>query len=194
MLKNTSNLKRIICILIFSFLFSSCSSKLTYIKAEEIINKYYTALSEKDINYQIEQAPVRTIKTTYGSKNKARKHFEDKFPKDNNDTTIQYTDISNLLVSNLKKCFGRKIHIVTYSTHSAQFAPYFNEDAKQFVEKQYGKENYYFHKKTKILEITKSDKKVIIYDKDRKWKITSYDFKSIENGYGEKVANCIINQ
>lgn len=187
-------MKKIVCILIFSLLFSSCSSKLTYIKAEKIINKYYTALSEKDIDYQVEQAPVRTIKSKYGNKNKAIKYLKEKFPKENNDTATQYTDIANLSVSTMQKCFGKKFHIITYSFSSAQFAPHFNEEAKQFVEKKYGKENYFFHTNTKILQITESDKKVIIYDSDRMWKITSYDFKNIEEGYGEKIATCIINQ
>ena len=193
-LKHNHILKKIIHSLIFILVFSSCTSKLTYIETEELINNYHTALSERDIEYQVEQAPVRVIKSIYGDKKKALEYLKKRTSEYDNESSKQYTDISNLTISELEKCFGKKFYIVNYSYRSAQFAPYFDENSKNFVEKEYGKENFDFHTNTKILEITESDRKVIVYDKDRQWKVISYDYEIIEDGYGEKVAKCVLDQ
>ncbi len=134
--------------------------------------------------------PIKALEK-YGGKKDAIKYFEQKFPKKVNDNSKQYTDISNLTISEMERCGTVKYYLVSFSIRSGQFAPYFNNDSEEFVQKSYGIKNYFYNKNSKILEITETNKMAILHDKDKKWKVVSYDLKNIEIGFGSKVSDCI---
>ena len=184
-------MKNILVYLTFVSILSSCASSLNHIETEELINNYYSSLSNQDRSYQVEQMPVKRLQK-YGSKKDALEYFEKKYPFEKNKDSKQYTNISNLLLSELQRCGSTKYYVVDFDIRSGEFAPYFNKESENYVKKEYGEDGYYYNPNTKILEITETIRMAIIRDTDHKWKVQRFDPESIESGYGRSISKCIV--
>ncbi len=167
---------------------SNCAPKLNLYQIEKKINIDYEADFQGDIEYMLKSIPVKDIDRN--GIERYRKAFKNiynnkrKYP-------VNYSDIGELDVKGNGKCHSYNYYDVTYLVTKSQMTPYIDSSALERNYKKYGKENVYFNKSSKILDITERKHKILVLDKDRVWKILSYDIKSLEESFGDKFAKCI---
>lgn len=171
----------------FIVLLSSCNSSLSFFEIEERINEYYTAMSNGNIDYEINNLPKKYLLDIDVSmvKEKLQKlHNNREYPK-------AYSNIGELKITKEGKCNSHYYYKVRYEVKVAQMTPYLDSNALEFNYTKYGKENVSFKDNSKILQITKNDEKILIHDKDKNWKILNIYKESLNTYFGENFSDCI---
>jgi hypothetical protein len=69
--------------------------------------------------------------------------------------------------------------------------PYLDSAALKLNETEYGKKHVVFNSNSKILHVTEKKHLMLIFDKDRNWKILDYDKQSLNENYGNGFWECI---
>jgi len=157
----------------FYLILSSCAPKLTFTEIEERINEKYTAFKENDIEYEFKNTPVKYLKD-YGEKGfrkKLKKIYElrkkSKYPP-------LFNDIGELRIQDINKCNSTYFYKVKYIIDKAQMTPYLDSTALELNYKNYGKNNVSFNPNSKILQTRLRKENILIFDKDRVWKLLTF--------------------
>lgn len=172
----------LVCITLYS-----CTPELKVYEIEQKINKYNIASYEGNIDYLLKNTPKKAIKT-YGKKY-SREYLHKLY--DKRDYPIYYNDIGDLVVQNRKKCNSYYIYTVDYIVDEFQMTPYLDSTALKFNQTEYGKEHVYFNSNSKILQIRKSKSKILIFDKDKRWKVLDDNIQYLDDNYGTGFSDCI---
>jgi len=163
-----------------------CASNLSVFEIEDRINEYNTAMSNDDIDYTISNLPKKYLHDNDVSmvKEKLQKLYNNReYPK-------AFSNIGELKILKEGKCNSHYFYKVRYKVKVAQITPYLDSTALEFNYSKYGKENVSFKDNSKILQITKNDKKIIVNDVDRNWKILNYNRESLNKYFGNDFFNC----
>ncbi|WP_136482346.1 hypothetical protein [Cognatitamlana onchidii] len=193
------NKLQLISILLIFLSFFNCAPKLTYIEIKEKVNNKYIALNEKDFEYEYNNLPEKYI-MEYGEEGLIKKLQEtyelrkkDKFP-------ITYDDIGDFKIQPINKCNSTYFYKVKYIVDKVQMTPYLDSLALERNYKNYGKENVSFNSILKILEVRLYKEDILIFDKDKVWKLLAFkDFDSqlydrlFRKGFSECVKTKIDN-
>jgi len=174
------------CLLIC--IFYSCVPKLSISEIELRINKKNTASFEGDVEYLLKNAPKKYLKD-YGESD-----FREMLTKiyDNRKYPIGYSDIGELAILDRNKCNSFYYYKITYKVTKAQMTPYLDSTALKLNQDTYGKKNVIFNSNSKILHVTECKTSILIFDKDRKWKILDLDKeKSLDKYYGDRFYKCL---
>ncbi len=166
----------------------SCSPKLPIFEIEEKINDDYTAHFEGDIEHMIRDTPTKLLKK-YGEKG-LRKKLMLVF-NDSREYPVGYSNIGELDVKREGKCRSYRYYDVTYLVTKSQMTPFIDSTALKLNYKEYGKENVYLNPSSKILHVTERKHTILVYDRDKNWKILSYDIKFLEEAFGKKFSDCL---
>lgn len=178
--------KYLIVYSIFNIILLGCTSNLSTIEIEKRINEYNTAMSNGNIDYVINNLPKKYLRDNDVSmvKEKLQKlHNNREYPK-------AYSNIGELKITNEGKCNSYYFYKVKYKVKVAQITPYLDSNALKFNYTKYGKENVSFKDKSKILQITKNDEKILVNDVDRCWKILNYNKQSLNKYFGDNFFSC----
>lgn len=173
------------CLLIC--IFYSCAPKLSISEIELRINKKNTASFEGDVEYLLKNTPKKYLKE-YGES-----LFREKLTKiyDNRKYPIGYSDIGELAIQDRNKCNSFYYYKVTYKVTKAQMTPYLDSTALKLNQDKYGKKNVIFNSNSKILHVTEDKNSILIFDKDRKWKVLNLDKKNLDKYYGGGFSKCL---
>ena len=173
-------------ILVFFFLYG-CSPVLNISEIEQRINNNYKALSEGNVEYLLRNTPKRALKE-YGEK--ASEIYLHK-TYDNRDNPVYYNDIGQLVVQKRDRCNSYYYYKVDYIVDELQNTPYLDSTALELNQRKYGKEHVNFNPNSKILQIRKSKSKILVFDKDKRWKVLDNDIQYLNDNYGEGFSDCI---
>ncbi|MBU3823191.1 hypothetical protein KO566_14120 [Flavobacteriaceae bacterium XHP0103] len=167
----------ILLTIIFQTLFS-CAPKLTFTEIKERVNKEYAALNENDIDYEYNNTPVKYIKE-YGEEGFRKKLQEIYKSRKDSEFPIMFNDIGELKIQDINKCNSTYFYKVKYTVDKTQMTPYLDSTALELNYKNYGKENVNFNPNSKILQTRLQEERILIFDKDKVWKILPFaDFDS----------------
>jgi len=182
----------ILLIIIFQTIIS-CAPKLTFTEIEERVNKEYIAFNKNDTEYEYHNTPVKYLKE-YGEKGfrkKLQKIYElrkkSKYP-------IMFNDIGDLKIQDINKCKSTYFYKVKYIVDKAQMTPFLDSIALELNYKNYGKENVNFNPNSKILHTRLHKESILIFDKDKVWKIlsfTDFDNRLYDRLFGKGFSKCL---
>jgi hypothetical protein len=184
---------RLILLILIIQTFSSCAPKLTFTEIKERVNADYIAFNENDFNYEFNNTPVKYVKGygEEGFKNKLQKIHEsrkkNKFPP-------LFNDIGDLRTQDINKCNSSYFYKVKYIIDKAQMTPYLDSIALELNYKSYGKDNVSFNSNSKILQIRLKKESILIFDKDKTWKLLNYksfDEQSYDIYFGKGFSECV---
>ena len=170
-----------------------CAPKLTYTEIEKRVNKDYTAFNENNIAYEFRNTPVKYIKEygEEGYKEKLQKIYElrrsSKYP-------IFYDEIGDLRIQDLDKCNSTYFYKVKYAIDKVQMTPYIDSTALERNYKSYGRDNVSLNPNSKILEIRLTKESILVFDKDKEWKLLDYedfDEQLYNRLYGSGFSECL---
>ncbi len=179
---------RLTTYIISLMIFYNCSPKLNPYEIEVKINEKNTAHFEGNIDYMIKNLPVKELKA-YGEdgvKSKLSKVFNSnrKYP-------ISYRDIGELKVLSNGKCGSYPYYNITYRVTKVRMTQYMDSTALALNYKNYGRENVTYNPNSKILHVTEYNEAILIFDKDKNWKVLGFDKNYIKLIYGKEFANCV---
>jgi hypothetical protein len=166
---------------------------LTFTEIKERVNADYIAFNENDFNYEFNNTPVKYVKGygEEGFKNKLQKIHEsrkkNKFPP-------LFNDIGDLRTQDINKCNSSYFYKVKYIIDKAQMTPYIDSIALELNYKSYGKDNVSFNPNSKILQIRLKKESILIFDKDKTWKLLNYksfDEQSYDIYFGKGFSKCV---
>ena len=178
--------------IIFQTIFS-CAPKLTFTELEERVNKEYTAFNENDIEYKYKNTPVKYLKE-YGKDGFRKKLQKVSESKKKSKYPIMFNNIGDLKIQDINKCNSTYFYKVKYLVDKAQITPYLDSIALERNYKSYGKENVNFNPNSKILQTRLRKESILIYDKDKVWKILNYsDFNNqlYDRLFGKGFSECL---
>jgi len=170
--------------------FTSCSPTLTFTEVEERINSDYTAFNEGNVEYEVGNTPKKYLKE-YGE-NGVRKKIQEiysdrKYPS-------SFGVIGELKIQDRNKCLSTYFYKVKYLVDKVQMTPYLDSTALKLNYKSYGKKNVKFNPNSKILQIRLTKEEILIFDKDRKWKLLpfdNFDSQLFDRIFGKGFSECI---
>ena len=172
---------------------SSCAPKLTFTEIKERVNKEYIAFNDNDIEYEYDNAPVKYLKE-YGEEG-FRKELQQIYElRKEREYPIIFSDIGDLKVQDLNKCNSTYFYKVKYRVDKAQMTPYLDSTALELNYKNYGKKNVSFNPNSKILQTRINKESILIFDKDKIWKIlsfTDFDSKLFDRLFGKGFSECL---
>ena len=182
--------KLLICFIIFGTSFG-CSPKLTITDIENRINRDYTAFNEGDVEYFVNNTPKKSLKKygKEGYRKKLKKIYNEK-----SDYPLEFSEIGDLHVQDRKKCNSSYYYKVKYIVDKTKMTPYMDSTALMLNYKDYGKQNVSFNTNSKFLQIRQFMSKVLVFDKDRRWKLLGYEkynIQSLNDDYGIGFCECI---
>tara|TARA_B100000949_G_scaffold227326_1_gene233605 strand:- start:580 stop:1185 length:606 start_codon:yes stop_codon:yes gene_type:complete len=172
---------------------SSCAPKLTFTQIEERINEDYIAFNENDIEYEYDNTPVKYLKE-YGEEGFRKKLQKTYDSKKNTKYPVIFNDIGELKVQEIDKCNSTYFYKVKYTIDKSQMTPYLDSIALDRNYKSYGKENVNFNPNSKILQTRLRKESILIFDKDKVWKLLTYkdfDEKLYDRLFGKGFSDCV---
>ena len=172
-------------------LFSACAPSLTIYQIEKKINNNYKAFVDQNIDHMVENTPKEYLEA-YGKKEVKEKLT--KIFKNKGESTKVYNKISSLHVRGRLKCNKYYFYTVSYKVKSTEYTPYIDSTALALNINNYGKKNVQLEgvRPNIFLTITKSEEEILIYDKDKKWKILHLNQeKSIDKYYNHLFSKCL---
>jgi len=163
---------------------------LNIYEIERRINKDNTALLDGDVDYLLKNTPKKYLKE-YGES-----EYKERLSKiyDNRKYPVGYSNIGELDIEDRQKCNSYYYYKVTYKVTRAQMTPYLDSTALKRNHKEYGEENVIFNSNSKILHITKYRNKILIFDKDREWKVLVLDEEILDDNYGDEFWVCSLTE
>jgi hypothetical protein len=183
----------LIIFIVFCLTLTSCAPKLTFSEIEEKLNNKYIASNENDYEYEFNNIPVKFLKE-YGEdvlKKKLQKTYEtrkkDEYP-------TNFGNIGELKIQAQNKCRSTYFYKVKYIIDKAEMTPYLDSTALELNYKIYGKENVNFNSNSKILETRQREENIIIFDKDKMWKLMpfeAFDEKMYDRIFGKGFSKCL---
>jgi len=175
---------------VLCYTLTSCAPKLTFTEIEEKINASYTAFHEGDVEYMLKNQPKQALKEygENGYRKKLLKVFNGK-----RKNIPQFNDIGEVRIQDRNKCNSTYFYKVKYLVDKTQYTPYLDSTALELNYKNYGKENVFFHSNSKFLKVREKKERILIFDKDRKWKLYEYysNMEYYNRFYGEGFSDCI---
>lgn len=184
--------KLILFTLIFQILFS-CAPKLTFTEIEEKVNKEYIAFNKNDFEYEYDNTPIKYLKE-YGEEGFRKKLQEIYESRKESEFPIMFNDIGELKIQDINKCNSTYFYKVKYIVDKTQMTPYLDSTALELNYKNYGKENVNFNPSSKILQTRLQEERILIFDKDKVWKILTFkDFDSqlYDRLFGKGFSECL---
>jgi hypothetical protein len=184
---------RLTLLIILLQTFNSCAPKLTFTEIEERVNADYIAFNENDVEYEFNNTPVKYLKGygEEGFRKKLQKTYESrkksKYPP-------LFDDIGDLRTQEINKCNSTYFYKVKYIVDKAQMTPYLDSIALELNCKHYGKENVNFNQNSKILQTRLKKEGILIFDKDKVWKLLNYksfDEQSYDIYFGKGFSECV---
>lgn len=156
------------------------------------MEKDLTAISENDIEYTVNNTPYKYWKSY--SKEGIRANLKKNYTI--GEVSVVFGEISGLKVQNKKRCnsfnyYYYYYYYATFFVQEAWYAKYLDSTALEFYYQEYGKNNVNFNSNSKILTIVDTKKKVVIFDKDRKWKVLIINDEFLGKNYGEDFSDCL---
>ncbi len=175
----------IYCLLFCAFY--SCIPKLNISEIELRINNDNTLLFEGDVEYLMKNTPKKYLRE-YG-----KTAYREKLTKiyDNRPYPVGYSNIGELVIQDRDKCNSFYYYKVTYKVTEVQLTPYLDSTALKRNQKKYGKENVFFNSNIKSLHITGVKNKILIFDKDREWKVLNLNEEFLDENYGDGFSKCL---
>lgn len=171
------------------FTLTSCSPKLTFTDIEKRINEDYTAFNDGNVEYELKNTPKEYIKE-YGANG-----LKEKFHRIYENRTNQpyFSDIGELRIQDRSKCNSTYYYKVKYTVDKVQMTPYLDSIALKFNENEHGKENVDFNSNSKLLQIRQKKEKLLVYDKDKNWKLLNYNsnMQYLNRYFGKEFSECI---
>ena len=184
---------KLILFIILFYTMNSCAPKLTFTEIEKKINENYIALSENNIEYEFKNTPVKDIKK-YGEE-EFREKLEKIFKlRENSKYPISISSVGDLKIQDIHKCNSTYFYNVRYLLDISQFTPYLDSIALERNYKKYGKENVHFLSNAKILETRQKKEAILIFDKDKEWKLLKFsnlDEQMYDTYFGNGFIECI---
>ncbi|WP_435254986.1 hypothetical protein [Tenacibaculum sp. A30] len=184
--------KLILFTLIFQILFS-CAPKLTFTEIEDKVNKEYIAFNKNDFEYEYDNTPIKYLKE-YGEEGFRKKLQEIYESRKESEFPIMFNDIGELKIQDINKCNSTYFYKVKYIVDKTQMTPYLDSTALELNYKNYGKENVNFNPSSKILQTRLQEERILIFDKDKVWKILTFkDFDSqlYDRLFGKGFSECL---
>ena len=172
--------KKLVIYFILCCTFSSCAPQLSIFEIKQKINNNYTALFEGDVKHLLKNLPKKYLEEygKIGIREELSKIYKGRrYP-------VGHSNIGELVVQNRNKCNTFNYYIVTYKVSKAQMTPYLDSTALALNQKEYGKENVFFNPNSKILHVTEYKTSILIFDKDKKWKVLDLDKEYLDRYYG----------
>tara|TARA_Y100000815_G_scaffold229759_1_gene219260 strand:- start:534 stop:1070 length:537 start_codon:yes stop_codon:yes gene_type:complete len=166
---------------------------LTFTQIEERINEDYIAFNENDIEYEYDNTPVKYLKE-YGEEGFRKKLQKTYDSKKNTKYPVIFNDIGELKVQEIDKCNSTYFYKVKYTIDKSQMTPYLDSIALDRNYKSYGKENVNFNPNSKILQTRLRKESILIFDKDKVWKLLTYkdfDEKLYDRLFGKGFSDCV---
>ena len=165
---------RLICFIVVVQTFVGCAPKLTFTEIEKRVNLDYTASNENDIEYEFQNTPVKYLKEygREGFREKLQEIYElrktSKYP-------IIFDKIGDLRIQDIDKCNSTYFYKVKYVIDKVQMTPYLDSTALERNYKNYGRNNVNFNPNSDILEIRLTKESILVFDKDKEWKLLDYE-------------------
>ena len=184
---------KLILLIVSFYTLNSCAPKLTFTEIEERINENYIALSENDIEYEYKNTPIKYIKK-YGEEEFREKLEKIFILRKKNKYPISIGSVGDLKIQDIRKCNSTYFYNVRYLLDISQFTPYLDSIALERNYKKYGKENVHFLSNAKILETRQKKDAILIFDKDKEWKLLEYsnlDEQKYDTYFGNGFIKCI---
>jgi len=185
-------MKNVLNLLFYFLLFQiiiSCAPKLYIYEIENKIKEDNIAMSRGDVEYIFDNMPKKYVKE-YGKVGLREKLM--KIYKNKNYPLFAYMNIDKLDVHSVDKCNSYYYYKVIYRVTKMQFTPYLDSTALLLNKKIYGPNNVKFDSISNNLYVTRKENKVLIFDKDKKWKIFSIKNASyLDKYYGVGFFDCI---
>ncbi len=188
-----NNKYQLIFLIIIFQIIISCTPKLTLTKIEESVNKKYIAFNKNDMEYEYNNIPVKYLKE-YGEDGFRKKLLKISESKKKNKYPIIFNEIGDLKVQDINKCNSTYFYKVKYLVDKAQMTPYLDSTALERNYKSYGKENVYFNPNSNILQTRLRKESILIYDKDKVWKLFNYEGfykQSYDRYFGKGFSKCV---
>ncbi|MGZ0015467.1 hypothetical protein [Yeosuana sp. AK3] len=182
----------LVIFIVFCSTLTSCAPKLTFTEIEEKINKKYIASNENDYKYEFNNIPVKYL-NEYGEEGlikKLQKTYEQK----KDEYSPYFSDVGELRVQAKNKCTSTYFYKVKYTVDKAEMTPYLDSTALELNYKIYGKEHVNFNPNSKILETRLRKESIIIFDKDKMWKLLpfeAFDEKLYDRIFGKGFSKCL---
>ena len=167
----------ILCLIFFTL--NSCSPKLNFTEIEARINKEYIAFNENNIEYEFINTPVKYLKD-YGEKGFRKKLQEIYKLRKKSKYPPRFNDIGELRIQARNKCNSTYFYKVKYLLDKAQHTPFIDSTALALNYKNYGRKNVNFLPNIKILQVREKKEKILVLDKDRKWKLLTFNNSSMK--------------
>ncbi|MGM1057538.1 MAG: hypothetical protein ACQEWG_16750 [Bacteroidota bacterium] len=165
---------RLICFIVVFQTLAGCAPKLTFTEIEKRVNLDYTAFNENDIEYEFQNTPVKYLKEygEEGFREKLQKIYDlrktSKYP-------IFFDRIGDLRIQDIDKCNSTYFYKVKYVVDKVQMTPYIDSTALERNYKSYGRNNVRFNPNSEILEIRLTKKSILVFDRDKEWKLLDYE-------------------
>lgn len=177
----------------FYLILSSCAPKLTFTEIEERINENYTAFNDNNIEYEFKNTPVKYLKD-YGEKGFRKKLQEFYELRKKNEYPPLFSNVSDVRMQDINKCNSTYFYKVKYIVDKTQMTPYLDSTALELNYKIYGKENVNFHPNSKFLQTRLRKERILIFDKDKVWKLLEYkdlDEQMYDTYFGKGFSKCV---
>ena len=185
-MKNSSN---ILISLFILFFISSCAPSLGLTEIKDLIDNDLDAVSNNDIEYILNNVPVKYWESH--SIEIEREYLESILSEDK--STV-YSNISNLNVREKIKCKSFNFYLVSFSIQGATMTKYIDSTHVNSLYEEYGKRNVNYNPYSNILTIVEDRNKLVLYDKDKKWKIYNISVEHeefIEEYFTKGLWNCL---
>jgi hypothetical protein len=184
---------KIFIIILTYFCLNSCAPILTFTEIESRVNESYKAFNENNIEYEFKNTPIKYLKE-YGEKGYKKKLLEIYELRKNNKYPPNYSEIGSLRIQAINKCNSTYFYKVKYLIDKTQHTPFIDSTALALNYKEYGRKNVNFLPKVKILQVREKKEEILILDKDRKWKLLTFnnsDMKTYDLYFGKGFSKCI---
>ena len=185
--------KQSMIFIVFCLILISCAPKLTFTEIKERVNENYIAFNENNIEYEFKNTPVKYLKD-YGEKGYRKKLDEFYELRKENDYPPLFSDVNAVRMQDINKCNSTYFYKVKYIVDKTQMTPYLDSTALELNYKIYGKENVTFHPNSKFLQTRLRNESILIFDKDKVWKLLEYknlDEQMYDTYFGKGFSKCV---